>query len=121
MRLDKFLWNVRLFKTRTLASKACSENKVQIDGSFSKPKKEVIIGNILSIKNIPIWRSYKILNIPTNRIGAKLVQEFIEETTSAADLTALAELQDIKRINHKLDIKGRPTKKLRRDIDRFKE
>lgn len=120
MRIDKYIWTVRLFKTRSLSSKACSDEKVKLNGEFIKPGKAIIIGNEIAIKMIPIWRTYKILAIPKSRISAKLVSDYIIETTSEADLNQLAQIQLQNRQNKTLGIKGRPTKKDRRDLDHLK-
>lgn len=119
MRIDKFIWAVRLFKTRSLASKACDTEKVKLNGIFVKPSKEVKFGDEISIKVNPIWRTFKVLEIPKSRVGAKLVALNLIETTSEFDL---AKLEQVKIQNHQnkiLGIKGRPTKKDRRDIDKL--
>lgn len=119
MRIDKFSWAVRLFKTRTLASKACEAEKVKLNGVFVKPSKAVAEGNEISVKVIPIWRTFKVLNIPKSRVGAKLVVDYIIETTSKDDLLQLEQIQEVNRYNKVLGIKGRPTKKVRRDLDKL--
>ena len=118
MRIDKFIWAVRLFKTRTLASKACDGEKVKLNGAFIKPSKVVSSGNEIAIKVIPIWRTFKVLEIPKSRVGAKLVPLSIIETTPANDLALLEQLQLQNHQNKVLGIKGRPTKKVRRDLDK---
>lgn len=117
MRIDKFIWAVRLFKTRTLASKACDDEKVKLNGAFVKPSKAVAEGNEISIKVIPIWRTFKVLELPKSRLGAKLVSQHLVETTPEADLALLEQIQLQNHQNKVLGIKGRPTKKVRRDLD----
>lgn len=119
MRIDKYTWVVRLFKTRTLATKACDAEKVKLNGDFVKPSKLIAVGDEISIKIIPIWRSFKVLDIPKSRIGAKLVNQYLLETTTAADLQLLEEVQQQQHQNKLLGIKGRPTKKVRRDLDQL--
>ena len=119
MRLDKFIWAIRLYKTRTLASKACLAEKVKLNGEFAKPSKIVVVGNEISIKTIPIWRTFKILELPKSRVSAKLLPEFIIETTALDDLLQLKQIQLVNKQNKVLGIKGRPTKKDRRDIDKL--
>lgn len=119
MRLDKFIWSIRQFKTRSLASKACEDEKVKLNGSFSKSSKNVSQDDIVSIKHIPIWRSFKVIDIPKSREGAKLLPQYIIEITSDDDLKQLYETEQMNRQNKMLGIKGRPTKKDRRDIDKF--
>lgn len=119
MRIDKFIWAVRLFKTRTLASKACDGEKVKLNSAFIKPSKMVVAGSEVAIKVIPIWRTFKVLDIPKSRVGAKLVAQYMVETTSEADLAQLAQIQLQNHQNKVLGIKGRPTKKDRRDLDKL--
>ncbi|MFB0926054.1 MAG: S4 domain-containing protein [Vicingaceae bacterium] len=117
MRIDKFIWAVRLFKSRSVASKACLSEQVKINNSFFKPSKPVSVGAIISIKSIPIWRTYKVIDFPKSRVGAKLVADYIIETTPEEELRQLNEIQEANRQNKFLGIKGRPTKKVRRDLD----
>lgn len=121
MRIDKFSWAVRLFKTRTLASKACDTEKIKLNGAFIKPSKLIAIGDEISFKVIPIWKSFKVLEIPKSRVGAKLVSQYLSETTTAVDLQLLEEVQQQQHQNKLLGIKGRPTKKTRRDLDKFSD
>lgn len=117
MRLDKFIWATRLFKTRSISSKACGSEKVKLNEAFTKPSKAVAIGNIISIKVVPIWRTYKVIDLPKSRVGAKLVPNFLIETTPEEDIAQLEMIQEGNRQNKFLGIKGRPTKKVRRDLD----
>lgn len=119
MRIDKFSWAVRLFKTRTLASKACNDEKVKLNGVFVKPSKIVAVGDEISFKVIPIWKNFKVLEMPKSRVGAKLVMQFVTETTSPSDLALLEQLQLQHHQNKVLGIKGRPTKKVRRNLDKL--
>lgn len=119
MRIDKFIWAVRLFKTRTLAAKACDGEKVKLNEAFVKPSKVVSIGDEIAIKVIPIWRTFKVLELPKSRIGAKLVSLSIIETTKEADLVRLEQILLQNKQNKVLGIKGRPTKKDRRDLDKL--
>lgn len=120
MRIDKYIWTIRLFKTRKLSSKACADEKVKLNGVFVKGSKAVNINDEIAIKVIPIWRTFKVLDIPKSRLGAKLVHEYAIETTSEFDLKQLELIQLENRQNKLLGIKGRPTKKDRRDLDGFK-
>lgn len=119
MRIDKYIWAVRLFKTRTLATKACDDEKVKLNGAFVKPSKAVAEGNEITVKVIPIWRTFKVLALPKSRIGAKLVAQHLVETTSESDLALLELLQQQNHQNKVLGIKGRPTKKVRRKLDKL--
>ncbi len=117
MRLDKFIWAVRFFKTRSIASIECQAYHVKLNNNDAKPSKEVSPGDVISVKVRPIWRTYKVLDIPKSRVGAKLVPDYIIETTSEEDLEQLKLFQEHNRVNKHLGIKGRPTKKQRRDLD----
>lgn len=117
MRLDKFIWTTRLFKTRSIASKSCTTEKVRLNDSFTKPSKAVSVGDIISIKVIPIWRTFKVIDIPKSRVGAKLVVDYLLETTPENDIIQLKQVQEANRQNKVLGIKGRPTKKARRDLE----
>ncbi len=117
MRIDKYIWATRLFKTRSLASKNCASEKIKLNDSFVKPSKTVVIGDNISIKTIPIWRSFTVVSLPKSRVGAKLVADYLIETTSEVDLAQLEQISFVNRHNKMLGIKGRPTKKDRRDLD----
>jgi ribosome-associated heat shock protein Hsp15 len=121
MRIDKFIWCVRLSKTRSLATKLCNADKVVLNDDLAKSSKSVRVGDEISLKFNPIWRSFKVLDIPKSRLGAKLVPDYLEETTEAS---ALATYERVKKENRGIrqrSGKGRPTKKDRRDMNRFKE
>jgi len=117
MRIDKYIWATRLFKTRSISSKACASEKVKLNDVFVKQSKPVKIGDIISIKVVPIWRTYQVIEIPKSRVGAKLVPDYMVETTPEADIQQLELIQEGNRQNKFLGIKGRPTKKTRRDLD----
>ena len=121
MRIDKFLWCVRLFKTRSIAAENCSKEKIFINESIAKPARIISINDSISVKNIPIWRTYSVISIPKSRVGAKSVNEFVCETTSKEELDKLKIVQEMNKINHSLGIKGRPTKKDRRSLNEFLE
>lgn len=119
MRIDKYIWAVRLFKTRSLASKSCSSEKVKLNGVFVKTSKTVALNDEIAIKIIPIWRTFKVLDFPKSRVGAKLVSSYLVETTSKDDLLQLKQIQEVNRQNKVMGIKGRPTKKDRRNLDQL--
>lgn len=119
MRLDKYIWCVRLTKTRSLASDLCSSEKVKVNGAFCKASKELKVNDVIAIKQAPIWRSFKVINLPKTRVGAPLVSTLCIEITSEEDLEQLRLLEEINRVNKSLGMVGRPTKKDRRDLDKF--
>jgi ribosome-associated heat shock protein Hsp15 len=118
IRIDKWLWAVRLYKTRSLASEECKKGKVMINGMNVKPSREIKEGETIQVRRPPITRSYKVLALAENRMAAKIVPEFMVETTPASELEIL-EMQKNMSIYHRVRGTGRPTKKERRDLDDF--
>jgi ribosome-associated heat shock protein Hsp15 len=120
VRIDKWLWAVRIFKTRTLAAEACKKGKVLIAGIQVKPSRNVKVGDVIGIKRNPVLYSLKVVALTENRMNAKLVPEFMENVTTP-DQLEMAELTRIAAQNNRDRGTGRPTKKDRRDIDDFFE
>ncbi|HLW07103.1 MAG TPA: RNA-binding S4 domain-containing protein, partial [Marinilabiliaceae bacterium] len=89
VRIDKFLWSVRLFKTRSIATEACKKDKVLIDNVPVKSSRMIKVGDIISIKEPPILKQYEVLDVAEKRMGAKLVPDFIREVTPPEDLEIL--------------------------------
>lgn len=118
VRIDKWLWAVRIFKTRSIATDAIKMGRVTIGGQRVKPSKMVKVGEVIDVKKPPIIFSFKVLALAENRMGAKLVPGFMENVTRKEQL----DLLEMNRINGFIDRAkgmGRPTKKDRRDIDDF--
>ena len=120
MRIDKYLWCVRLFKTRSLASEACSKGRIKINGDEIKPSREVRPGDRIEVRINPIWKSYEVVGVPKSRVGARLVPDFINDTTSEEALEELAFVSKMNASGRQGGTYGRPTKKNRRNLDRFK-
>ena len=118
IRIDKWLWAVRLYKTRSLASEECKKGKVTINGMNVKASREIKEGETIQLRRPPITRSYKIIALVENRMAAKMVPEFMVETTPASELEIL-EVQKNQSIDNRERGTGRPTKKDRRDMDDF--
>lgn len=118
IRIDKWLWAVRLFKTRSLAAEACKKGKIIVQNRPVKPSKNIAIGDIIQIRRNPIVYSFKVLNVSQNRMGAKLVPQFMAHVTTP-DQLALLELLKLEEKNNRSKGLGRPTKKERRDLDEF--
>lgn len=117
-RLDKFLFAVRISKTRNLASELCRKERVIVNGLVAKPSKAIQIGDIMEIKFPPIIRTFSILNITENRLSAKLVLDYILETTPKSEFEKLNKAKE--NVLFKRDKgTGRPTKKERRIIDKI--
>lgn len=117
MRIDKYIWAIRLYKTRSLASKECVSNKVLINDDLVKASKEVKKGDIVSVRVNPIWRSYKVLDFPKSRVGAKLVPDYVTEITEESDLQTLETTLEVQRQMRFQGFRGRPTKRDRRKLD----
>jgi ribosome-associated heat shock protein Hsp15 len=117
-RIDKYLWCVRLFKTRSLATEACRTGKILINGLPVKPSKMITAGEIFKMKVNPVLFTFKIIEPINNRISAKLVINYLENQTSE---TELLKLEFLKANNFYQRDKGtgRPTKKDRREMDRL--
>lgn len=107
---------MRLYKTRSLATKAVKEGKVSVNTKQAKPSKELETSDKIAIKIAPTFRTFKVLDFPKSRVGAKLVALHIIETTPQADLDLLEEINKQKRANTNYGIVGRPTKRDRRDL-----
>lgn len=117
-RLDKWLWAVRLFKTRALATDACRAGLVTIAGQPAKPAREVHPGETIIVQQGIIVRTLLVVAVPASRVGAKLVPEFCNDLTPAAEFEKLR----TERLQHVLAREkgsGRPTKRDRRLIDRL--
>ena len=115
-RIDKYLWAIRVFKTRSEATDACNGNKVQINGVNAKASKAVKIGDSVSIRKGIVQFQYKVLQLSENRMGAALVPDFAENLTPESELAKLhapVETFFVKRDRGS----GRPTKKERRELD----
>ena len=120
IRIDKFLWCVRLYKTRSDATDAVKNNKVLLNGNTIKPSKEVVVGNVISIKKPPVIYSFRIKDLIANRQGAKLVNLYIDNVTPEEELKKL-ELAALESFAVRDRGAGRPTKRDRRDIETFLE
>ena len=120
VRIDKWLWAVRVFKTRSLATDACKMNRVSINGQLTKPSRLVKEGDVISVRKPPIEYSFQVLRVLHNRVGAKLVPEYVENVTPKEQYDIL-ELQRLSRFVDRAKGLGRPTKKDRRDMESFIE
>ncbi len=116
VRIDKYLWAVRLFKTRSMAAQAIKAGQVMLNEAEVKAAATVSPGDVIQVKRNPIWRSYKVLQLLKNRVGAKLVPEYLSDVTPAAELEKL-ELMKLMPGYEREKGKGRPTKKERRRLD----
>jgi ribosome-associated heat shock protein Hsp15 len=118
MRIDKYLWCVRYYKTRNIAAEVCKKNQILINGKVAKPSKEIIPGDVITMRRDQINYQLKVLEIPQNRVAAKLVDLYRIDTTTSEELARLEQLK-LNRTLFDYQGEGRPTKKDRRDIDDF--
>lgn len=116
MRVDKYLWCMRLYKTRSLATKVVKDGKIMVNSKVVKASKVLEVSDKIAIKIAPTSRTFKVLDFPKSRVGAKLVADHMVETTPQADLDLLDEINRQKRANTNYGIVGRPTKRDRRDL-----
>ena len=115
IRIDKWLWTVRLFKTRSMATDAVSGGKVKLNGQNTKPSKELKPDDIIEFKRGILTRTYKVIAFPKSRVSAKLVNDYLEDLTPESELIKLEEMKYIPVIKRERGA-GRPTKKERRDM-----
>jgi len=120
MRIDKYLWCIRYFKTRSIATQACKKGSIRVNDNIIKPSREVYPNDSITLRKDQINYSLIILNLPDNRIGAKLVDLYRKDTTPKEEFEKNELLKYSKDYYRKKGI-GRPTKKDRRDIEDFKD
>lgn len=119
IRVDKWLWSVRLYKTRNQAIDACKAGKVKIDGNSIKPSRTLKVGDILMISSGPLTRTTRVKELLNNRISAKLVPDYIEDLTPKEEYERVQLIKEFNAEKRDRGI-GRPTKKDRRHIERLK-
>ncbi|WP_242205531.1 RNA-binding S4 domain-containing protein [Aestuariivivens insulae] len=120
MRIDKYLWCVRYFKTRSLATTACKKGQVKVNQEVAKPSRDVYAQDQIEVRKNQINYTFTINDVPESRVGAKLVDIYRTDTTPKEAFEAQELLQYAKNYYRKKGV-GRPTKKDRRDIDDFTE
>ncbi|RPG68688.1 MAG: RNA-binding S4 domain-containing protein [Flavobacteriaceae bacterium TMED147] len=116
MRIDQYLWFVRIFRSRNMASNACKAGKIKINDQIVKPSREALPLDIIQVRKEQLWRSYKITDLPLSRLSAKLVGLYQTEITDISMINH----QELKGLSAKVirdEGTGRPTKKQRREID----
>jgi len=118
IRIDKWMWAVRLFKTRTLSTDACKGGKVKINGVSVKSSKEVKIGDIITVNYGIINKTFKIKELTEKRLGAKLIASFFEDLTPESEYEKQKIFNAAQAFNRSKGL-GRPTKKERRDLDNW--
>lgn len=117
-RVDKYLFAMRIYKTRTIAADACKKGRVTMAGVQIKPSRSFHVGDVFSVRKGPITYTYRVLRLSENRLGAKLVPDYMRDETSKEQLELL-ELSRLASNGMRDRGAGRPTKKDRRDIETF--
>jgi ribosome-associated heat shock protein Hsp15 len=115
VRIDKYLWAVRVYKTRTLATEACKKGRVTVEEMPAKPSRTVTTGDVIRVKKMPVVYSYRVKDPIEKRVGARIVDDYVENITPEEELHKLKLKDDffLKRDRGA----GRPTKKERRQLD----
>lgn len=120
MRIDQFLWCIRLFKSRNMASTACKKGHVKLNDQVVKPSREVFPLDKIQLRKDQVWRKFEVLDIPKSRMGAKLVAIYVIETTPKEAFSS-REFQSLSKVLDREKGTGRPTKKDRRSIDSLQD
>ena len=120
VRIDKWLWATRIFKTRTIASDACKKGRVTIKGQNVKPSHGIRVGQVVEVRKPPVTYSFEVLGLIENRVGAKLVPNYLKNVTSR-DQFELLEMVKISGFVNRQKGLGRPTKKEGRELAQFTE
>ena len=119
-RIDKWLWAMRVFKTRSIATEACKKGRVLMGGNPVKPSKMIKEGDVIDVKKPPVTYTFRVLKLANNRLGAKLVPEYLENITPPSQY----EILEMAKISGFVDRRkglGRPTKRESRELNRFTE
>ncbi len=119
-RIDKWMWAVRIFKTRTVSAEACKKGRVSVgDGLPAKPSRMIKVGEVINVKKPPVTYSFRVRALTENRLGAKLVPDYLEDVTPRSQY----DLLEVVRINGFIDRRkglGRPTKREGRELARLR-
>lgn len=118
VRIDKWLWAVRLYKTRSIAAEACKKGHVSLNGVNLKPARTIKVGDVVQVRKSPITLSLKVLQAIENRVSAKLVPEMLQDVTPPEQYELL-EMSKMSGFVDRAKGTGRPTKKERRSLDSF--
>ena len=118
VRIDKWMWATRIFKTRTIAAEACKKGRIMIGGVTIKPSRMIKVGDVIQVRKPPITFSFKVIGLIENRVGAKLVPNYLENVTTP-DQYEILEMNRISGFVNRAKGLGRPTKKDRRELEQF--
>jgi ribosome-associated heat shock protein Hsp15 len=118
VRIDKFLWSVRIYKTRSIATEACKKGRIIINNISVKPSRSVFKDEIITVRKLPLIYAYRIIQPVENRVSAKLVGNYIEDLTPEEEKKKL-DIRQSGMTGYREKGSGRPTKKERRNLDRL--
>lgn len=119
-RIDKWMWATRIFKTRTISTEACKKGRVMVNDAEVKPSRLIKVDDIVKVRKPPVTYSFRVKALTENRLGAKLVPDYLENITPQSEL----DLLEVVKISGFVDRRkgmGRPTKREGRELSRFKE
>lgn len=117
-RIDKWMWATRIFKTRSISAEACKKGRVMMGGTTVKPSRAVKPGDVVQVRKPPVTYSFRVLGLPPNRLGARLVPDYMENITPKSEL----DLLEVVKISGFIDRRkglGRPTKREGRELSKF--
>ncbi len=117
-RIDKWMWAVRIFKTRTIAAEACKKGRITINGSFVKASRMIKPDDVIQVRKPPVTYSFKVIQPIEKRVGAKLVADMMENVTTPEQYELL-EMSKISGFVDRAKGTGRPTKRDRRSLEEF--
>jgi len=120
IRVDKWLWAMRVFKTRTIATEACKKGRVMIDGVAVKPSRVIKVGDVVQVRKPPVTYSFRVKALTQNRLGARLVPDYLENVTPRSELDLLEVVKVSGFIDRRKGL-GRPTKREGRELSKFTE
>lgn len=118
VRVDKWLWAMRVFKTRTVATDACKKGRVMVNDVIVKPSRTIKPGDVVKVRKSPVTYSFRVIALTQNRLGAKLVPDYMENITPQSEL----DLLEVVKISGFVDRRkglGRPTKREGRELAQF--
>lgn len=117
-RVDKWLWAVRVFKTRSIATDAVKKGRVEVNDVIVKPSRSLKPGDIVKVRKAPVTYSFRVIQLVQNRLGAKLVPEYMENITPKSELDILEMVKISGFVDRRKGL-GRPTKKEGRELEQF--
>ena len=119
-RIDKWLWAMRVFKTRTIATEACKKGRVMMGGNPVKPSRTIKEGDVIDVRKPPVTYTFRVKAVTGNRLGAKLVPDYLENITPQSQYDLLEKTKISGFVDRRKGL-GRPTKREGRKLSQFRE